>query len=113
MAAEVGCPEAAQIVFESGDEAPERHVAALVPEATIRGVDAVVEDAWAIFVESLESLDGPVDAAASGSHRNLTHLCPRGRAAGGDPSANDSEGHGSAGASSPRRGLTTQRSQAR
>ena len=32
---------------------------------------------------------------------------------GGDPSANDSEGHGSAGASSPRRGLTTQRSQAR
>ena len=74
MAAEVGCPEAAKVVLEPRDKAPERHVAALIAQATVSRIDAVIQDARAIFVEPAEALHGPVYHATSWRHRRLTHL---------------------------------------
>ena len=45
VAPQVGRPEAAQVVLGVGNKAAERHVAAVVAEATVGGVDAVVEPA--------------------------------------------------------------------
>ena len=74
VAAEVGRPEAAEVVLGHGDEPAERHVAAVVAEPAVGGVDAVVEPARVRAVEHAQPADRLVDEAARGGHGGLACL---------------------------------------
>ena len=74
VAAQVGRPQAPEVVLGVGDVAAERHVGAVVAEAAIGGVEAVVEEAGAVLVELLETCRRPVEDAAGRDHGHLPGL---------------------------------------
>ena len=74
MATEVGRPEASQIVLGIRDEAADCEVAAVVAEAAVGRIDAVIEPAGAVLIEGLEARHRTVHDAASGGHTHLAAL---------------------------------------
>ena len=74
VAAKIGIPEAAEAVFTVGDEASERHIAAVVAQAAVRSVDAVVHPAGPVLVEVAETGHGAVGNSSGRRHRCLADL---------------------------------------
>ncbi|MFN9943332.1 MAG: hypothetical protein ACK56I_28060, partial [bacterium] len=74
VAAQVGRPQAPEVVLGVGDVAAERHVRAVVAEAAIGGVEAIVEEAGTVLVELLEPGRRPVEDASCWDHGHLPGL---------------------------------------
>ncbi|MCX7429771.1 MAG: hypothetical protein NTY17_01975, partial [Planctomycetia bacterium] len=71
VGAEIGIPDAAQIVFGVGDEATHGVVAAAIAETPIGRVDAVIHEARPVGLEVREAFRGAVDEAADRPHPAL------------------------------------------
>ena len=68
MAAYVGRPEPAQIVFGIWNKSAKCHVTAVVSQALVGRIDAVIEETRPVGIEILQARNRPIHNTSSRGH---------------------------------------------